>query len=116
VTTDRADSVRALYQSFNERDLDAVLAAMTPDVDWPNGWEGGRLLGRDSVREYWERQWREIRPTTTVRSVGERSDGTVEARVRLVVRDPAGNVLARSDVTHVYEFAGPHVRRMTVEQ
>jgi nuclear transport factor 2 (NTF2) superfamily protein len=116
VTTERADSVRALYQSFNDRDLDAVIAAMAPDVDWPNGWEGGRLLGRDSVREYWERQWREIRPTTTVRDIGERPDGTVAARVRLVVRDPAGNVLARSDVTHVYEFVGPHVRRMTVEQ
>ena len=46
MTAERADSVRALYQSFNERDLDAVLAAMAPDVDWPNGWEGGRLLGR----------------------------------------------------------------------
>ena len=108
--------MRALYQSFNERDLDAVLAAMATDVDWPNGWGGGRLLGRDSVREYWERQWTEIRPTTVVRDIAERSDGTVEARVRLVVRDPVGNVLVRSDVTHVYEFVGPHVRRMTVEQ
>lgn len=116
MTTERADSVRALYQSFNDRDLDAVIAAMAPDVDWPNGWEGGRLSGRDSVREYWERQWREIRPTTTVRNIGERPDGTVAARVRLVVRDPAGNVLARSDLTHVYEFIGRHVRRMTVEQ
>lgn len=116
MTTERADIVRALYESFNERDLDAVLAAMAPDVDWPNGWEGGRLLGRDSVRDYWERQWREIRPTTTVRNIGERSDGTVVARVRLVVRDPAGNVLVRSDVTHAYEFEGSDVRRMTVEQ
>jgi ketosteroid isomerase-like protein len=116
VTSDRSNTVRALYQSFNDRDLDAVIAGMATDVDWPNGWEGGRLVGHDSVRDYWERQWREIRPTTTVRSVVERPDGTVEAHVRLVVRDPAGNVLARSDVTHVYEFAGPFVRRMTVEQ
>lgn len=116
VTANRADSVRALYASFNDRDLDAVVSAMAADVDWPNGWEGGRLLGREEVREYWERQWREIRPTTVVRDIVERSDGTVEARVRLVVRDPAGNVLVRSDVTHVYEFVGLQVRRMTVEQ
>jgi nuclear transport factor 2 (NTF2) superfamily protein len=116
VNENRADSVRALYQAFNDRDLDAVVSAMAVDVDWPNGWEGGRLLGREDVREYWERQWREIRPTTVVRDIVERSDGTVEARVRLVVRDPAGNVLARSDVTHVYEFVGLQVRRMTVEQ
>lgn len=116
MTTERADTVRALYQSFNDRDLEAVLAAMAPDVDWPNGWEGGRLHGRDSVRDYWERQWREIRPTTTPRTIRERPDGTVEARVRLVVRDPAGNVLARSDVTHLYEFEGPLVRGMTVAE
>lgn len=115
MATERADSVRDLYESFNERDLDAVIAAMTPDVEWPNGWEGGRLLGRDEVREYWERQWKQIRPNTIVRAIQERSDGTVEARVRLVVRDPAGQVLERSDVTHVYEFAGPLVRRMTIE-
>ncbi|QIK65544.1 nuclear transport factor 2 family protein [Nocardioides sp. HDW12B] len=112
----RADGVRALYQSFNERDLDAVLATMAPDVDWPNGWEGGRLLGRDQVADYWRRQWREIRPTTVVGAIDERADGTVEARVRIVVRDLGGTVLARSDVTHVYEFDGPHVRRMTVEE
>lgn len=115
MTTERADRVRALYQSFNDRDLDAVLAAMAPSVDWPNGWRGGRLTGRDEVRAYWQRQWEEIRPTTVVRHIAERPDGTVEARVRLVVRDPAGTVLERSETTHVYEFAGPLVQRMSVE-
>ncbi|SKB03627.1 nuclear transport factor 2 family protein [Aeromicrobium choanae] len=116
MATGRADSVRALYQSFNERDLDVALAAMAPDVDWPNGWEGGRLFGRDEVREYWERQWSEIRPMTIVRHILDRPDGTVEAHVRLVVRDPAGSVLERSEVTHVHEFVGPLVQRMTIEQ
>lgn len=116
MSTERVASLRALYESFNERDLDAVLAAMAPDVDWPNGWEGGRLRGREEVRQYWVRQWQEIRPTMIVRNIAERPDGTVEARVRLVVRDPAGSVLERSEVTHVFELVGPHVRRMTVEQ
>ena len=51
-----------------------------------------------------------------VREVVERADGSVVAHVRLVVHDPAGNVLVRSDATHVYEFAGTHIRRMLVEQ
>ena len=113
--TPREDSVRALYEAFNDRDLDAVTAAMAPDVDWPNGWEGGRLVGRESVAAYWERQWAQIRPAMTVRRVSERPDGTVEARVRLVVRDPVGALLDRSDVVHVYEFVGSLVRRMHVE-
>lgn len=115
MTIDRVTRVRTLYDAFNDRDLDAVIAAMAPDVDWPNGWEGGRLRGSDSVRDYWRRQWTEVRPTTTVRTVAERPDGTVEAHVRLVVRDPAGTVLARSDVVHVYEFTADLVQRMTVE-
>jgi hypothetical protein len=40
----------ALYDAFNARDLDAALAAMHPEVDWPNGWEGGRVFGRDDGR------------------------------------------------------------------
>lgn len=113
MTSERAERVRALYRAFNERDLDSVTAAMAPDVDWPDGWSGGRLVGRESVRKYWERQWARLRPTTMVRGISERSDGTVEARVRLVVRDPAGTVLSRSDVVHVYTFAGDLVQRMT---
>ena len=113
---DRAALVRDLYDAFNARDLDAVVAAMAPDVDWPNGWEGGRLHGTDAVRDYWRRQWVELRPVTTPTSVAARADGSVEARVRLVVRDPAGMVLARSEVVHVYEFDDDLVRRMTIEE
>jgi len=50
------ERLRALYAAFNARDIDAVLAAMTEDVDWPNAWEGGRLSGRAAVRNYWTRQ------------------------------------------------------------
>ena len=114
--TEREDGLRALYQAFNDRDLEAVLAAMTPDVDWPNGWEGGRLVGREEVCRYWERQWAEIRPMTIVTTISARDDGTVAARVRQLFRDPVGTVLARTDVVHLFEFEGSLVRRMDVEQ
>ena len=28
--------IRDLYASFNARDIEAVIAALHPDVDWPN--------------------------------------------------------------------------------
>jgi hypothetical protein len=112
----REDLLRSLYRAFNARDIDTVLAAMSPDVDWPNGWEGGRVLGRDAVRRYWERQWAEIRPAVDPTGFRERSDGTVEVGVRQVVRDRTGTVLARGDVRHVYAFTGDLVQRMDVEQ
>ena len=60
MTADREILLRSLYDAFNARDIDTVVAAMSPDVDWPNGWEGGRVVGHDAVRHYWERQWAEI--------------------------------------------------------
>lgn len=29
------------YKAFNARDIEAVLAVMHPEVDWPNRMEGG---------------------------------------------------------------------------
>jgi ketosteroid isomerase-like protein len=44
------DLLRRAYAAFNARDLDAALALMHPDVDWPNAIEGGRVAGRPDVR------------------------------------------------------------------
>ena len=113
---DREEFLRALYRAFNARDIDTVLTAMTADVDWPNGWEGGRVVGHDAVRRYWERQWAEIRPRVEPTGIRERPDGTVEVGVHQVVRDRGGALLAVGDVRHVYAFSGDLVQRMDVEQ
>jgi len=33
-----------IYRAFNARQVELLLAHMTPDVDWPNAWEGGRAV------------------------------------------------------------------------
>jgi hypothetical protein len=108
--------MRALYEAFNSRDVDACLAAMTHDVDWANGWEGGRVVGREEVRAYWHRQWAEIDSTAEPTAVTERPDGTIEVAVHLVARDKAGNVVYDGDGRHIYEFRGDLVARMTIEE
>ena len=50
------DLLRAAYRAFNTRDVEAAVVLMQEDVDWPNAWEGGRVHGRDAVRDYWRRQ------------------------------------------------------------
>jgi hypothetical protein len=107
--------LQGLYKAFNDRDIATVLSAMAPDVDWPNGWEGGRLIGHDDVRRYWERQWAHVRVSVIPTSVTERPDGKAEVRVRQVVRDPSGAVLERTNVRHVYDFTGSLVQRMAME-
>ena len=112
----REAELRALYAAFNSRDIDAVLSVMAPNVDWPNGWGGGRVVGRDEVRDYWLRQWVAIDPTVEPTRISERSDGSIEVRVHQVVRDLAGAVRSDLEVRHVYSFLGDRVDRMDIEE
>lgn len=105
----------ALYVAFNARDVDRVLGAMTDDVDWPNAWEGGRLHGKQAVREYWTRQWAEIDPSVEPVSFTRRPDGRVAVEVQQVVRAPDRTVVNESRVTHVYTLRGGLVSGMDVE-
>lgn len=49
--------ITGLYERFNARDIDGVLAALTNDVAWANAMEGGHAHGHVGVRDYWTRQW-----------------------------------------------------------
>jgi hypothetical protein len=37
--------LRSAYRAFNARDLEAAIALIHPEVDWPNAW-GGRSCDR----------------------------------------------------------------------
>jgi hypothetical protein len=111
-----AESLRELYAAFNVRDIDAAVARMAPDVDWPNAWEGGRLTGRDAVRDYWSRQWAAIDPVVEPLDIVERPDGSVAVDVAQVVRSLDGSLLARERVRHVYVLQHGLISRMDVEE
>ncbi|MGY1822869.1 nuclear transport factor 2 family protein [Geodermatophilus sp. SYSU D00079] len=108
------DRLDRLYAAFAARDVAAVTAAMTEDVDWPNGWEGGRVVGRAAVADYWRRQWTQISLSVRPLRTTELPDGRVAVDVALVVRGPDGGVLSRATVRHVYAFRGDLVARMDV--
>jgi hypothetical protein len=106
--------LRQAYAAFNARDIDGALALMHPDVDWPNGMEGGRELGHDAVRAYWTRQFGLI--DSHVEPVGfERDDqGRIVVEVHQVVRDLEGSVLSDGRVRHVYTLRDGLVSRMDI--
>ena len=103
------------YDAFNARDIDAVLATMVPDVDWPNGWLGGRMRGHGAVRDYWTRQWQEIDPSVTPVGFLVLSDGRLRLDVRQIVCDLQGNVLSEGTVGHVYTFRDGLIAKMEIE-
>jgi nuclear transport factor 2 (NTF2) superfamily protein len=114
-STPHEQRLRSLYEAFNARDVETCVAAMTADVDWANGWEGGRVVGRDAVREYWRRQWAAIDSRAEPTAITERPGGAVEVAVHLVARDHEGKVISDAQGRHVYEFRGDLVQRMTIE-
>jgi hypothetical protein len=108
--------ITRLYSAFNDRDIDALLAQMTEDVDWPNAWEGGRVRGHDGVRDYWTRQWAAMDPTVEPGAVTTRLDGNLAVDVHQLVRSLDGALLGAADVVHVYSFRGGLIARMDVEE
>lgn len=113
---DRVKLFADLYDAFNRRDADHVLALMSDHVDWPNAWQGGRLVGPTAIREYWSAQWADIDPHVEPVGVQDRADGSVAVTVRQVVRSLDGQLLQDGTVTHVYRFDGDQIVRMDVEE
>jgi nuclear transport factor 2 (NTF2) superfamily protein len=109
-------TIKSLYEAFNAREIDRALAAMQPDVDWPNGWEGGRVHGREALRDYWTRQWRVLDPVVT--PVGFQADeaGRIAVDVHAVVRDREGKVLADESIQHVYTIESGLIRSMEIRK
>jgi ketosteroid isomerase-like protein len=102
------------YAAFNARAIDTVLVVMHPDVLWPNGMEGGTVLGHAAVRAYWTRQWRLIDPRVEPQSFTVEADGRIAVTVRQVVRDLAGTVLKEATVEHVYAFENGLIKSMEI--
>jgi ketosteroid isomerase-like protein len=108
--------IKVVYSAFNARDIPRVLAKMDPDVDWPNGMEGGRVHGHGGVRDYWERQWKMIDPHVEPIRIEDDDSGRTVVTVHQVVRDMGGNLLSDKLVEHVYSFKSDLIRIMEIRE
>ena len=106
--------IDALYARFNARDIDGVLTLLAPDVLWANAMEGGHAEGHAGVRDYWTRQWAVADPTVTPTAVTRPTPDQRRVRVRQVIRDLAGKVLADDEVVHLFTLRGEEVVRFDV--
>jgi len=104
------------YRAFNARDIDAALATMHPDVDWPNGMEGGSVSGHGGVRDYWTRQWGLIDPHVDPLRFAADATGRVAVDVQQVIRDRAGSILRNETVQHVYLIEDGLIRSMEIRK
>ena len=108
------DLILFVYEAFNRRDIEAILPKMHPDVEWPNGMEGGWVHGRDGVRAYWTRQWAMIDPRVEPTRVERAKGGQVVVDVHQVVRDLNGSVLLDRMVQHMYSIHDGLIQHMEI--
>jgi len=102
--SDEIGLLKRVYDRFNARDIESVLAAMHEDVMWANGMEGGHVHGVDGVRKYWIHQWAMIDPYVEPSEFSVSSEGEVVIEVHQVVRDLNGNLLTDKMVGHMFRI------------
>jgi hypothetical protein len=99
---DKKIVIEQAYSAFNRRDIDGALALMTQDVSWPKASEGGKVIGKEEIRAYWTRQWREFDPHVEPLEITENGSGKVRVRVHQLVKSLQGAVLSDSEVLHAF--------------
>ena len=114
--------LRSIYDRFNARDIDSVLAVLSDDVAWANGMEGGYVHGREAVRAYWTRQWAIVSPHVEPVSFRRVAGGAIVAEVLQTVRDLEGKLLAAQThglrdktVGHVFRFRDGKVAHFDIQ-
>jgi ketosteroid isomerase-like protein len=108
--------LKQTYQYFNDRDIDATLAMMHPEVDWPNGMEGGIEHGHKAVRNYWTRQWKILDPHVEPIQYNNEENGRINVTVHQVVHDIQGNLLVDQIIHHVYTFEDGLIKAMEIQK
>ena len=106
--------LKQTYQHFNDRNIDATLAVMHQDVDWPNGMEGGIEHGHEAVRNYWTRQWELIDPHVEPVQFRREKEGRIHVTVHQVVHDMAGNLLIDQVIHHIYTIRDGLIKSMEI--
>ena len=114
--------IKEMYERFNARDIEGVLAALADDVVWANGMDGGHVHGREAVRDYWVRQWAVVSPHVEPMAFQRTKDGAVVVEVIQSVFDLNGQPLKGpthglkdKTVVHVFRLDRDKVTRFDIQ-
>jgi hypothetical protein len=111
---DEVELLKRVYDRFNARDMETVLAAMHQDVTWANGMEGGHVHGRDGVRSYWTRQWKIVDPHVEPVGFSTGPEGEVVIDVHQIVHNLDGKLLVDQMVVHIFRFEDGLIKRFDI--
>lgn len=113
--------IKAMYDCFNARDIDGVLAALADDIVWANGMDGGHVCGHEAVRAYWTRQWAVVSPHVEPIKFQQTEDRAVAVEVIQTVFDLDGQPLSGQThglkdktVMHIFRLDNDKVTRFDI--
>jgi ketosteroid isomerase-like protein len=113
--------IKHLYDCFNARDIDGVLHALTADVAWANGMEGGHVHGHEALRDYWTRQWAIVSPHVEPVAFRATEDGVVTVEVIQSLFDLDGKPLTgqahglkNKTVMHIFHMEDGKIARFDI--
>jgi hypothetical protein len=109
------DIILSAYENFNSRNIDEVFKTMNANVRWPNGWEGGYVSGFEEIRDYWNRQWKEIDPNVEPTGFKNLENDKVEVNVHQVAKDLSGKTIFDGHIKHIYTFENGLIKSMEIE-
>jgi ketosteroid isomerase-like protein len=111
---DQVEFLKRIYERFNARDMEIVLACLHPEVTWANGMDGGHVHGREAVRSYWTRQWAMVDPHVAPVGFSAGAQGEIVVEVHQVVRDLNGALLLDQRVGHLFRIENGLIRRFDI--
>lgn len=92
------------YEALDANDVDAVMALVHPDADFPNQLDGDRLKGAAAIRAYYERAFGMISAESTPLTFQAGPDNSLEVRVHHHVTSLDGGLWADEPVDYRFQF------------
>ena len=82
----------------------------------PRHRKAGVVVGKEEIRSYWTRQWKEFDPHVEPLEVIDHVGGITEVKVHQLVKSLDGDVLSDSEVWHIYTIANGLIERMDLKE
>jgi len=103
-----------IYDAFNARDLEAMGRAFHPAVEWPDLLEGGALHGRQTVVDYFRRQFALMQPEAEIIDITLVGEDKAIVHVQYEVRDAQGGLWSDTQARLRFTFEDGLIRRMAI--
>lgn len=101
---ERIARLARMYEAFNRKDIDDLMASIHPDVEWPNFIAGGMIRSQQALRAYWADQFAMVDPEASPIEYLPLSNDSVRVKIHYVIRSASGGIWTDEIRTNTFRF------------